>query len=733
MNMFKYNKLSLFLIMAMISLSFCCVEKVYASDKYTTKVCEHTEEYIAWSQLSEEERANTHMPPICDLKATENAGLRASVKKSFDAFNKVRLPATYDIRNTDNEATMRDQGDTGSCWAFSAATSLEIYAKKNLDIEQVYSARHIEYATSANFLNGEVNEWGFNRAVGDGGNVIVSSAYLTSHVGPVLESDMPFENNEDQIEITEIQNLDIQLDVNGINLDGLHTYSPCDETIILDMKERIQRTGALASSVHFSGLTQYYNYATGALYYNGSDYANHAVTIIGWDDTYAASNFSSSNPPAGAGAWIVQNSWGEDFGNGGYNYVSYYDERICSLYMSLEDIDAKIEDNSYIHDKLGHNIALGYETTSGTVMNSGYGMVVFDKPNKTELLTEVTIGTIDDGSYKIYYVEGDGSTKTINDMTLIGEGTVTYGGYLTHKLENPVYIKSTVEQFSIAVEWKLNTNDYPIPLSSANYIEYFNLTVESGMSYISYLGDAWEDNYNRNAIVSIKAFTDDVNYSLDAQVNSVGNQDDVIDVELNISANGVFKEDVNLVVKDSNDDLIDDVVVTIEADVNDIPTSASLLFENGLDNGTYYIDVFYQNNYIQTVEFNVLFGLNSSKYTVSRTTKTIYVSSPVTVNTFLNNIDGNEGGITKSGNAVSSGYVGTGMMIDDYVIILRGDVTGDGLIKVNDVMMISKYTVEGTGLEKSYVLKAADVTGDNLVKVNDVMKISKYTVEGGTL
>ena len=48
-------------------------------------------------------------------------------------------------------------------------------------------------------------------------------------------------------------------------------------------------------------------------------------------------------------------------------------------------------------------------------------------------------------------------------------------------------------------------------------------------------------------------------------------------------------------------------------------------------------------------------------------------------------------------------------------------------------MMISKYTVEGTGLEKSYVLKAADVTGDNLVKVNDVMKISKYTVEGGTL
>lgn len=733
MNMFKYNKLSLFFIMAIISLSFCCVENVYASDKYTTNICEHSEEYIAWSQLSEEDRNNTQMPPICDLKATESNKLKSSVRKSFDAFNKVRLPATYDIRNTDNEATMRDQMDTGSCWAFSAATSLEIYAKKNLDIEQVYSARHIEYATSANFLNGKVNEWGFNRTVGDGGNVIISSAYLTSHVGPVLESDMPFENNEETIAISEIQNLETQLDVNSVNLDGLHEHAPCNESIILDMKERIQKTGALASSVHFSGLEQYYNYDTGALYYNGLDYSNHAITIIGWDDNYAVSNFSSINPPASAGAWIVQNSWGEDFGIDGYNYVSYYDERICSLYMSLEDVDAKVEDNSYIHDKLGHNIALGYETYNGTVMNSGHGMVVFDKSNKTELLTEVTFGTIGDGRYKIYFTEGNGSTKNVSDMTLIGEGTVTYGGYLTHKLDNPVYIKSTVEQFSIVVEWTLNTNDYPIPLGSGNYIEYFNLNVEPGMSYISYLGDIWEDNYARNAIVSIKAFTDDIDYLLDVQVNSVGNNDDVIDVELSINANNVFKEDVSFVVKNSNDDVIDDVVVSLETDVNDIPTSASLLFENGLDNGNYYIDVYYQNSYIQTVDFTVLFGLVSNKYTISSTEKTIYVSSPVTIANFLNNIDGNVGGVTKSGNAVSSGYVGTGMKIDDYVIILRGDVTGDGLIKVNDVMMISKYTVEGTGLEKKYLQKAADVTGDNLVKVNDVMKISKYTVEGGTL
>ena len=130
---------------------------------------------------------------------------------------------------------------------------------------------------------------------------------------------------------------------------------------------------------------------------------------------------------------------------------------------------------------------------------------------------------------------------------------------------------------------------------------------------------------------------------------------------------------------------------------------------------------------------SVLFGISSDKFKISNTEKTIYVYSPVTVVEFLNGLDGNSGKVLKDGTQYNSGNVGTGMTIDDYVIVLRGDVTGDGLIKVNDVMKISKYTVEGTGLDDKFLKKAADVTNDSLIKVNDVMKISKYTVEGGTL
>ncbi len=88
-----------------------------------------------------------------------------------------------------------------------------------------------------------------------------------------------------------------------------------------NIKAALQTTGALYTTVYWSNT--YYNTSSRAYYYSGTSGSNHAVTIVGWDDTYSRNNFNPAAP--GDGAFIVKNSWGTSWGNNGYFYLSYYD------------------------------------------------------------------------------------------------------------------------------------------------------------------------------------------------------------------------------------------------------------------------------------------------------------------------------------------------------------------------------------------------------------------------
>ena len=67
---------------------------------------------------------------------------------------------------------------------------------------------------------------------------------------------------------------------------------------------------------------------------------NHSVTIIGWDDTYSKNNFPESNRPNTDGAYLVQNSWGSEWGKDGTFYVSYDD---IYIEMTISGIDGITE------------------------------------------------------------------------------------------------------------------------------------------------------------------------------------------------------------------------------------------------------------------------------------------------------------------------------------------------------------------------------------------------------
>ena len=69
--------------------------------------------------------------------------------------------------------------------------------------------------------------------------------------------------------------------------------------------------------------------------------ANHAVTVVGWDDGFSAENWPEGHRPPGDGVWIVKNSWGTGWGNEGYFLLSYYDMNLCGIgsfeYVVSED------------------------------------------------------------------------------------------------------------------------------------------------------------------------------------------------------------------------------------------------------------------------------------------------------------------------------------------------------------------------------------------------------------
>lgn len=235
-------------------------------------------------------------------------------------------------------------------------------------------------------------------------------------------------------------------------------------------------------------------------------------------------------------------------------------------------------------------------------------------------------------------------------------------------------------------------------------------------TYVNWIdfNDYWEIKEDKLPILKstnfkYTNFTLSNNYTLNTRIN----------IYNYITPNIEAARNINYRIKDNSIISIDDKGTLIP-----LSTGTTELFIES------YYDGFTTTITLHSVKLN---DITSTIYTIDNTERFIYLTEPTEVEEFYLNIKDNTGKLMLNEIAIENGKVGTGMMIDNYTIILRGDVTGDGLIRVNDVMKISKYTVEGTGLEERYNLLAADVTNDSLVRVNDVMKISKYTVEGGNL
>ena len=435
------------------------------------------------------------------------------------------VASTYNLRDYIN-INLKEQGETGACWALAMSTTFETNMSLKNKTRYEISARHMDYATSQSFTNGETNKLGFAKEVNTGGTGEIALAYLTNGSGPVPESEMPFSSNFDTIDINEIQNKTIEYQVTKwvsfpqiikksatkyVDDEGNEYTTEKITQIRNQVKEHIIENGAVYAGVNAAvGFANYYNRNTYA--YNCNDYTkatDHAVVVIGWDDTYSKDNFKENCKPTTDGAWIVQNSWGNDKRlNNGTFYVSYEDAIIETGMFGIVYIQKKDYTNIYQYDELGRN---QYFEINGK--DEAYGANVFkrDKTNQ-EYITQVGISTYIKVDCEIYINPKD-ETFSKDKLTKVAEATIE-PGYTNVNLGTPIGL--TGEKFAVVVKYKKADKTLGITTISNYEIEneqdnpYSNVKSEPGESYMGITLANMKDLYQpgtENTNICIKAFT----------------------------------------------------------------------------------------------------------------------------------------------------------------------------------------------------------------------------------
>lgn len=537
-----------FVVMALLILTTINIKITYAQDDGEEIVIdeqelvklrnpnelEYTQDYKKWLELSEEEKQKYIEPSPFGTSYEPKEQTEFNNRTIFDV--KASRTASFDLRDYIS-IKVKDQKQTQSCWTFPIVSEVETNISLTRGYSSpIFSTRHMEYTTAKTFLDG-TNVNGYNREVGSGGNSAVGLSYYTSGLGPVLEKDMPFQNSEAKINLSEInkpvgQKIEKYVDFPSIYKEienGVTVYKDNQGNSLSDdavneirqqIKDHIATYGAVSANTNSSAV-QYFNNSSPILatsYYcnNNSVLQDHLVTIIGWDDNYAKEHFNSSCRPSKDGAWLALNSYGAGF-NGGYYYISYEDvmiERQNTGIVSVKDRDYK---NLYQYDILAGNINFSPEIgETGKHPTTMYAANIFTrKESQKENLKEIAI-TGKGGRHTIdVYVNTKGELN-LTDATLVASGVTLEEGYQTIKLTTPIALTNNKfavmvkynhsEKVTVAVEASLTANGFG-DVST----KWDTATANEGEGFISLNGknENWQDiaTMMPTASLCIKAFT----------------------------------------------------------------------------------------------------------------------------------------------------------------------------------------------------------------------------------
>lgn len=391
----------------------------------------------------------------------------------------VELPKHYDMRELERVTQVRDQGLYGTCWAFASLAALEttLTPQENL----VFSPDHMSLCNS------------FSLGQNEGGEYTMAIAYMASWQGPVYESDDPYGDGKTNPDLKARK-----------HLEEAQILAPKDYVAI---KEAIYKYGAVETSIYTQMKTAnswsgYYNRERATYYYNQEATCNHDIIIVGWDDDFPKEYFMIT--PENDGAFICKNSWGTEFGEDGYFYVSYEDANIGTTNVVYTKLgDANNFDNIYQSDLLGWRGQLGYEKDQAYFAN------VYRAGEDEELAAVSFYATDVDTTYQVYVVPEFEDADSLNDRKLVAEGSFEQAGYYTVRLDEAVKLKDN-QKFAVVVHIQTPGAVHPVAIEYDADSRTREFDITDGEGYISLYGNKWMSaEKNKDCNLCLKAFTND--------------------------------------------------------------------------------------------------------------------------------------------------------------------------------------------------------------------------------
>lgn len=458
-------------------------------------------DYILGRPMTDEER-QAQLAPLQNLDAFAP---EPEVDSNIDIATYALYPGTYNANEERFVTDVKNQRSTSLCWAFSLASNLETSlltrGQKYYDLSEEQLAYF--WANRVNDPLGNTPNDKITRTQSDyhgTGNGRVASFFLSTWSGMTTEEKVPFQSSA----VTWPDSL--AYDTSAYMEDAIFSQYTVERT-----KQLLMEYNSVSAMIYM--LDNYYYPDTASYSCPQSGLVNHAVTIVGWDDTYSKENFPSASGVKNDGAWIVKNSYGKNWGKNGYFYLSYEDQSITNLVSNTASTSEEYN-NNYFYD----GAAAGTVTFPSTTINNGYYVSNIFKATagngKDEELGEIVTAVPQDNTDFQIQVYTD--LKNTSDPT---NGTPAYAepvdytqplaGIHTIHLNTPVKIPQGTF-YSVVIRIPDGSNKFYVEKTTTS-TSWFTATagIDPNQSFFSTSGKKWYDagNHQYNCCFSVKAHT----------------------------------------------------------------------------------------------------------------------------------------------------------------------------------------------------------------------------------